>query len=658
MCGIAGIVSSQRDITPEQIRRMISSIAHRGPDAEGVRILRTETVTAGLGHRRLSIIDLATGAQPMANEDESIWISYNGELYNHLELRRELEGTHLYRTRSDTETIVHAYEQWGPDCVQRFRGMFAFVIWDGRRRQLFAARDQLGIKPFYYTSSDDTLVFASEIKALLSSGHSAALNVEALPEYVTFGYLSGEHTLFRNVHKLLPGHWLVWRPGSLTIQKYWDVPPVRREDGRNESDYVEEFRSLFSESVRRQLMSDVPLGVFLSGGLDSSAIAATMAREVKGPIQTFSVGFANDGYNEFRYSREVAVSLGAKHHEICLEPEDYARSLCKLIWHEDEPIRFLASVPLYFVSKLAREHVKVVLTGEGSDELFAGYDKYWATLFNLRWGGVYETAVPGLLRRAARKTMWKWPLPLSFKKKVAHTFVAHGMDPHSIVLDNFWSVFPSRLHETLFTPEVYDSVKQIDPYARNIELLSSRDPAQRLDQLLYLDQKTYLLELLMKQDNMSMATSIESRVPFLDHKFVEFASRVPDQYKVQGRRGKYLVKRAMQGLVPDSVIKREKMGFPVPFAQWLRSEFRDRVSNVLVHDRTRTRGIFRQDTIEQMWSDHQSGRRDFSDPLWIMLNFELWARIFLDGESCEDVAADWLTCHDEVQPLSDSKVLV
>lgn len=645
MCGISAILSwSGRKVpTHDTIQRMNDSLVHRGPDGQGIKLFADCGTVVGLGHRRLSIIDLAGGGQPMPNEDDTVWIAYNGEIYNHLELRRELEALgHRYRTRSDTETIIHAFEQWGPQCVDRLRGMFAFVIWDRKEQQLFAARDRIGIKPFYYLEQDDTLLCASEIKALLASGwYSPQLNREVVPEFMTFGYLAGEETLLSGVKKLLPGHWMIWRNGKLTVKQYWDVPS-RHESAvsSSEGEWSSRFLSLFRETVQKHLMSDVPLGVFLSGGLDSSAIAATMAEYVPGRLMTFSVGFESKYYNEFDFAREVAAAIGAEHHEILLRADECFLSLPRLIWHEDEPIRNASSIALHQVSRLASNHVKVVLTGEGADELFAGYDRYWATLFNLRWGTLYNRLVPAWLReRCIRDHLSKWPLPLSVKKKISHTFLNHAMRPEEIVFDNFYAIFPRRIHRQLFSEEFWKLVGDKDPYDATMQLYRSRS-GDMLDRLLYTDQKTYLVELLMKQDSMSMAASIESRVPFLDHHIVEFASQVPPQFKLSGSRGKHIVKRAMQQMLPKSILTRKKMGFPVPLNRWFREGFTGVVEKVLLGETAKARGLFNEAFVGMLVREHQQGVSDHTDALWTVLNFELWARMFLDGQDQQAVAEE------------------
>jgi asparagine synthase (glutamine-hydrolysing) len=646
MCGIASIlirssVPPQMDVA---LRKMTDVQEHRGPDAQGQKIFSNGGLHVGLGHRRLSIIDLAGGIQPMSNEDQSIWVSFNGEIYNHLELRQELIARgHHYQTHSDTETIVHAYEEWGPDCVDRFRGMFAFVIWDSTKQFFFAARDKLGIKPLYYAFQGDQLLCTSEIKSIFASGlYSPHLNSRRLPELLTFGYISGQETLFEGVQTLPPGHRMHWQAGNLTVEQYWDIPKIPAEPTAcSEADWIHQFTELFEETVRLRLMSDVPLGVFLSGGLDSSAIAATMAGQMDDPLKTFSVGFDSQYYSEFSFAREVAASINAEHHEVVLSAENLIASIPKLVWHEDKPIRNPSSVALYHVAELAREHVKVVLTGEGSDELYAGYSRYWATLFNLRWGTFYERVTPRWIReKVIRSVLWKWPLPLSVKKKLSHTFFNHSMRPEEIVFDNFHSIFPGRIHEALFSSDFYNQVKDTNPYRDVVAIYHGRNGSNALDKLLYVDQKTYLVELLMKQDRMSMAASIESRVPFLDHKMVEFASRVPGDLKLNGKSEKYLVKRAMQKMVPQSILTREKMGFPVPLRQWLHESHGSLFASVLSSERVKERNIFDVQFLNTLLKENQAGQRDHTDALWTLMNFEIWARIFLDGESPSDVSGE------------------
>jgi asparagine synthase (glutamine-hydrolysing) len=366
-----------------------------------------------------------------------------------------------------------------------------------------------------------------------------------------------------------------------------------------------------------------------------------MAKQVSEPIQTFSVGYPSLYYNEFSYARDVALSIGAHHHEVIMQAEDLFGQLPRLIWHEDAPIRTSSSVALYHVAQLAAEHVKVVLTGEGSDELFAGYSRYWASLINQKWGRVYERVVPKTIRdHWIRKSLWCWPLPSAAKQKLSHTFLNHDLAPHELIFDNFIAIFPQRVHRQLFTDDMLAAVGDIDPYNDLMAIYHGRGGSNRLDQLLYTDQKSYLVELLKKQDKMSMAASIESRVPFLDHKLVEFAARVPQRLKLNGRTEKYLVKRAFHDRLPTSVQTREKMGFPVPTREWLREGCDRVVKQILLHERTAQRGIFRPEFLAELLEQHRSRRRDRTDALWMALNFELWSRIFIDGEDSDSIAAE------------------
>src|SRR5919197_410414 len=456
MCGIAGIVACDRldaDASSRAIR-MRDIMTHRGPDEAGLHVDRH----AALAHRRLSIVDLTSGQQPMSNEDATVWIVFNGEIYNHADVRRELEQSgHLYRSKSDTETIVHAYEEWGDDCVQRLRGMFAFAIWDAPKRRLLLVRDRLGIKPLYWCRTRDGLLFGSEIKAILASDLIEAQPNEAvLPELLATRYTAGADTLFRGIQKLLPGHRLVFQNGTVDIRQYWDIPQRERGSaslsGERGPDVVRRFRELLEESVRLRLMADVPLGMFLSGGIDSSAIAALMARMIDRPLQAFSVAFKERAFNELEYARAVARAIGAVGHEVVIDDHDFFGALPKLVWHEDEPIAHPSSVPLYFVSALAGRHVKVVLTGEGSDELLAGYDKYRKTVYNLALGRAYHGALPGPLRRAIAQAILNYNGngPSRFRQKLSRTFLALLPEIEEIYFDNF-SVFSRAMQRQLFT---------------------------------------------------------------------------------------------------------------------------------------------------------------------------------------------------------------
>src|SRR5687768_8562481 len=442
MCGIAGFASTSV-LGPDERHRarvMRDVLVHRGPDGAGL----WADDHAILAHRRLSIVDLAGGHQPLSNETGAIWVTFNGEIYNHADVRKDLETAgHAYRTRSDTETIVHAYEQWGDECVQRFRGMFAFGLWDAPRRRLLLVRDRLGVKPLYWAQVGDRVLFASEIKAILESGLVApAANDRVLSEVLATRSTAGTETMFQGIYKLLPGHRLVFEQGRVRIEKYWDLPldgPDPELERLSERELIDRFRSLLQQSVRLRLMADVPLGMFLSGGIDSTAVAALMAREVDRPIDTFSVAFADRQFSELDYARKAARAIGATSHEIVIDDHDFFGALPRLIWHEDEPIAHPSSVPLHFVSALAREHVKVVLTGEGSDELLAGYGKYPRSLFNWRAGGLYERMVPGALRAAVAERLVP-RVPGRFGRYARRSFLAMDRTAESMFLDNFAAI--------------------------------------------------------------------------------------------------------------------------------------------------------------------------------------------------------------------------
>lgn len=641
MCGIAGIVAADRLHLDERSRatRMSDVIAYRGPDGSG---LEADGVAA-LAHRRLSIVDLAGGHQPLSNETGTVWVTFNGEIYNHASIRPELESAgHVYRTRSDTETIVHAYEEWGDECVHRFRGMFAFGIWDAPKRRLLLVRDRLGVKPLYWAlvpaSGDrgERLLFASEIKAILASGLiEPADNRAVLSELLATRSTAGTETLFAGVHKLLPGHRLVYENGRVRTTQYWDVPqdgPDPALEALSDEDLVDRFRDLLQESVRLRLMADVPLGMFLSGGIDSSAIAALMAREIDRPVETFSVAFKERAFSELNYAREVADAIGANRHEIVIDANDFFGALPTLVWHEDEPIAHTSSVPLHFVSQLARQHVKVVLTGEGSDELLAGYGRYPRTLFNWKAGGVYQRLVPGAVRSAIASTLVP-ALPAAMRRYASRSFLGRPRDAASLYFDNFAGV-PLHLQRELLTTGAMSP----HPYVPSLRYFERGIQGSVLQRLLYTDLKTYLVELLMKQDQMSMSASIESRVPFLDHKLVEFGARLPERMKLSGLTTKRILRLALQPLLPKSILTRPKMGFPVPFAEWTAGPWNDVVRDVLLDRRTRERGIVDAAAVERLLDAHRRGERKGGDAIWALLNLELWYRTFIDGGGVQTLA--------------------
>jgi asparagine synthase (glutamine-hydrolysing) len=607
-------------------------MAHRGPDDDGIYT----DGPVGLGMRRLSIVDLATGHQPLSNEDGTLWIVFNGEIYNHAALRPQLEARgHIYRTHSDTETIIHLYEEFGDKCVQHLRGMFAFAIWDRRRQSLFIARDRLGIKPLYYQLTAEHIVFGSEIKVILAHpGVDAHFQRAALPEYLAFGYLSGEETFYSGIRKLMPGHWMkIKSNGQVKAERYWDLPITQAESSKGESYYVQTYRDLLEQAVNSHLMSDVPLGVFLSGGVDSSAVAALMTKIRGTPVETFSVGYAEDTYSELPYARIVAQHLDSVHHEVLLREQDFFDALPHLIWHEDEPIVWPSSVPLFFVAKQARERVKVVLTGEGADETLAGYTRYSFTLKNAAWDRLYRSTTPGAvrgwIRGSIRNSTW---ISATIRRKLSHTFLARdGNSWASFYFDNFFSAFSEAEQSDLLSPEISSEVTAGAPYQHVLDYWENSS-GEMLQRLLYTDIKTYLVELLMKQDNMSMAASIESRVPFLDHLVVEFATNIPQQLQLGGFAGKRILKKAVEDLLPHSILYRPKLGFPTPWSRWLAGPRLDWIQDTLLEPRSIERGLFQCSAIQRLFEEHRSGYRDHYDRIWRLLNLELWQRVCLEKE--------------------------
>ena len=636
MCGIAGIVSSEglRADDRERAIAMRDVIAHRGPDDAGLFV----DGHAALAHRRLSIVDLAAGHQPLANEDESIRIVFNGEIYNHAEVRPQLESAgHRYRTRSDTETIVHAYEEWGDAGVHRLRGMFAFAIWDARRRRLLLARDRLGVKPLYWAMAGDRLLFGSEIKAILESGLvPAAANEDALPELLGTRYLSGTETLFKGIHRLQPGHLLVFENAAISIRPSWDIPatgPAAELSRLGDGELVQRFRALLEEAVRIRLMADVPLGMFLSGGLDSSAIAALMAGMIDRPLQTFSVAFKERAFSELDYARQVSTAIRADAHEIVIDDEDFFGALPRLIWHEDEPIAHPSSIPLYFVSSLARDHVKVVLTGEGSDELLAGYGKYPRALVNWRAASAYRLMPEPVRDWIANSVVPR--LPRQAARYATRSFLSIPRTPEAMFFDNFAAI-GLRRQAALLAPAIASLATPERAYGPSRAYFDAPNGhSTTLDRLLYADLKTYLVELLMKQDQMSMAASIESRVPFLDHKLVEFAAALPVRMKLRGFKTKWILREAVRTLLPPDILTRPKMGFPVPFAMWMKGNWQNIARDVLLDRRSRERGVIDPAAVEQLITAHASGAADGADAIWSLLNLELWYRTHIDGDGVQ-----------------------
>jgi asparagine synthase (glutamine-hydrolysing) len=619
MCGIAGIIRwDGAPVAEGELRAMCGAMTHRGPDDQGLYV----NGSVGLGMRRLSIIDLDGGHQPVPNEDRSIWVVFNGEIYNYRALRRDLERRgHVFTTNSDTETIVHLYEDYGPQCVDRLRGMFAIAIWDARRRQILLARDRLGIKPLYYAERDGELLFASELKSILQLGRvPRTLDWEAVRHLFTFLVTPPAQSIVSDVKKLEPARFAVARDGgSLRTQRYWDVEFEPAHDA-TEPELIEELRGLLDESVALHQVSDVPVGAFLSGGVDSSAVVATMSAINAQPVKTFSVGFPDADFSELEPARQVASLCGTEHHELVIDP-DVVPLVEDFAWFLDEPFGDTSAIATYMVSKLAAEHVKVVLTGDGGDEIFAGYDKYVVEGRERAYD-----LMPATLRRAAGVVGAVMPDGMRGRRFLRHL----ALDGPRRYLDAQSIVHPDELG-TLFTPEAAARMAPYDPWSGPIAQLSGG--LDWMSAVQYGDLQNYLpLDVLTKVDRMTMAHSIEARPPLLDHRLVEFAARVPPELRYHNGTTKYLFKQALRDRLPDAIIDRRKQGFAVPLARWFRGPLFGYARDVLLSASSRQRGVLNPATIERWLQLHQGGR-DLDLQLWTMLSFELWCRRFLDGQA-------------------------
>ena len=627
MCGIAGFVSQDefavaRESAAVVLDRMCRVIAHRGPDDQGMFV----APPVALGMRRLSIIDLAGGHQPISGCDGAVTIVFNGEIYNYRELQRELEAQgHSFQTQCDTEAIVHAYEQYGSRCVDHLRGMFAFAIWDGRRRELFIARDRAGKKPLYYTvTARGTLIFGSELKVLHQHpDFRSEISVEALDAYLAFGYVPDPLTIFRDVHKLPPGHYLRFKDGLVQLEQYWDFSykAEREEPGRSEEDYLGELRALLDEAVRVRLVADVPLGAFLSGGIDSSTVVGLMARHTGQPVKTFSIGFREDSYDELKYARLAAKKFRTDHHEFIVTP-DICEIVDELVWHLDEPFADSSAIPTYMVSKLAREHVKVVLSGDGGDELFAGYTRYATDL-----GRSHFERLPRLVRQGMMQPLSRRLPHGAWGRNYIHKVAAEPLDRYLEEISIFTRLNQPRLYSADFQRRLGSS-EAAALFRDHAAQAGSGDP---LDALLYLDSKTYLPgDILTKVDRMSMAVSLEARVPLLDHKLIEFVTRIPASMKMKGPETKHIFKRAVEDIVPAEILHRPKQGFGVPISEWINKQLRERIRDTFADPRTRQRGYLEASYVDVLLGEHERGRRDHSTELWALFMLELWQRMFVD----------------------------
>lgn len=627
MCGIAGILNldASRMAPADVLERMLESIVHRGPDDDG-RLVDGELA---MGMRRLSIIDLEDGKQPIYDESGRYGVVFNGEIYNYRELREQLISRgHTLKTNSDTEVIVHLYEEFGVECLEHLRGMFAIAIWDHRTRELFVARDRIGIKPLYHCEVDGSLLFASEIKALLQHPQlSGSIDRRALSDFLSLKYVPAPRTLFAGVSSLPPGHYFIVRDGRMETHKYWDVSFAKPASPRSEEECLEELESILRESVRLRLRSDVPFGAFLSGGVDSSIIVALMADELNEPVKTFSVGFAgsdgSDGSDELPFAKIVADQFGCDHHTLELSSEDFIEHAEQVLWHLDQPIADQATIATHMVAKLARRHVKMVLTGEGGDELFAGYARYEGEQFS-----PMMQLMPGFMGRGVRGLASR--LPGMRRGKVAIN--ALTIKDEATRFANWFPMFSSDAKAALL-----DDWSEEDSGGTKLafdRVLRATDANEPLDRMLHCDMKNWLVDfLLLRGDKLTMANSLEARVPLLDHKLVEFASQLPAKYKLNGRTRKYLLKKFGSKLLPDSIIHRKKQGFPIPIDKWLRDEVRHVVHDALSEDSLRRRGLFNPRVVENLIRRHESNYADHSIEIWGLVSVEMWMRQFVDHAS-------------------------
>ena len=651
MCGICGIIDfPRRNLQPQLLERMCNVMAHRGPDDTGMVMMRGQQYAemrtslestrgnnfeVGLGHRRLSIIDLSEAAhQPMCNENGTIWIVFNGEIYNFQQLRERLQKKrHLFKSRSDTEVILHAYEEWGVECLDLLRGMFAFAIWDSDLRRLFLARDRLGKKPLVYSQRDGHFAFASEIKALLQvPGVDKNVNGNAIHDYLTYQYVPSPDTIFQGIRKLPPAHYLLYdKNGNSKIERYWKLSFNNNFQTCSDIKELEDrVRTELQESVKLRLISDVPLGAFLSGGIDSSLIVGIMAKLSDRPVKTFSIGFEEKDFDELSYARMVAKHFSTDHHEFIVKP-DTIEILPKLVWHYNEPFADCSAIPTYYVAKMTKNYVKVVLTGDAGDENFAGYPRYLRSKLLILF-----LRMPKKMRRDVLPPFLRMIAQFHWREKTFNRLAAYIESISSNQARNYAEqvkIFNREEKGDLYSPEFTKALKGSDSVEYILGKFEEAETDNLIDQLLYLDINTYLPEdLLVKMDIATMANSLEARVPFLDHQFMEFIATIPSRLKLKRTVTKYILKEAFSDFLPEPILTRKKMGFGVPLSRWFRNELKDYMYEILLDQRTLNRGYFKRDGVERLLNDHIAARYDHSSKIWALLFLEMWFRVFIDRE--------------------------
>lgn len=622
MCGICGIFEYERltDIAGEVVHRMNQTMIHRGPDDGGVFV----GPGIGLGHRRLSIIDLAGGHQPMSNEDGTIWVLLNGEIYNYPELRADLlPRGHQFATKSDTEAIVHLYEEYGEDCFARLRGMFAIALWDSKNRKLILARDRVGKKPLFYSANGKRILFGSELKALLAADSlSGGIDEQALSDYFSFGYIPAPKTIYRAVRKVLPGHYLVATAGGVRETKYWDLS-FRNVEQHSEEEWSERLRHSLCEATRVRLMSDVPLGAFLSGGIDSSSVVAMMSHLMKRAVTTCSIGFNEAKYNEAEYAEQVSKLFSTDHHVETVTP-NATEIVDKLAWHYDEPFADSSAIPTYYVSKIARGHVTVALGGDGGDESFAGYRRYKLDYYENR----LRAHFPAALRRSVFGPLGRWYPPLAWAPRVFRakaTFQSLSRSPLEGYFNSV-SYFRPDDKQRLFTSDFRGKLGGYDSLNVFREYYDRADTDDPLSKIQYVDIKTYLTDdILTKVDRASMAVSLEVRAPMLDHQFMELAAAIPSSLKLRNGTGKYILKKALEPTLPADILYRAKQGFAIPLGDWFKRELKDMAHQVILETDD---GVLDKRFLRTIWDQHQKNYYDRSALLWATLMFRKWQAAF------------------------------
>ncbi len=620
MCGIAGILDLERQFNKTDLQAMCDIIRHRGPDGDGYYI----DGAVGLGHRRLRIIDLEGGKQPMSNEDGTVWITFNGEIYNFQVLQKNLIARgHRFHTHSDTETIIHAYEEYGDNCVEYINGMFSFAIWDAKEQRMFIARDRVGKKPFYYYLSDKKFIFSSELKAIIQN-KTVPRNIDltALRDYLLYLYVPPPKTIFKGIFKLPPGHYMVVdNKLNTSIKRYWDLE-FNPDYSIKESEWIDGLREKLLDAVKIRLISDVPLGAFLSGGIDSSAVVALMSQIMDQPVKTFSIGFEEEKYSELKYARIVAEKFNTNHHEMIVNP-DAIELLPELAWEFDEPFADSSAIPTYYVSKMAREHVTVVLSGDGGDETFAGYSRYASAFY---YHNRYDK-IPGFLRRlvfgGASSLM---PNGMRGKGLLRHLSETPFKRYRGMITQDEPGYIGGVLSEDVLREIGRDSE---DGYF--YEFYNKQPDMDYLTKIQYLDTMTYLPEdILVKVDRASMLTSLEARAPLLDHGILEYMAKVPSEYKFRNGEKKYLLKKALDGILPEEILYRKKMGFGVPLVHWFKKDLSEYTSDLLLSKQCIERNLLNRKYIESLLKNHQYRGRDLSAKIWNLLFFENWCRAWLD----------------------------